>query len=63
MSLEYLSELVIPRVTWTVGISCCRRSVRLIHFKGELGSTCHLILIDVAALEKPQKRVQTDYNG
>lgn len=63
MSLEYLSELVIPRVTWTVGISCCRHSVRLIHFKGELGSTCHLILIDVAALEKPQKRVQTDYNG
>ena len=63
MSLEYLSELVIPRVTWTVGISCCRRSVRLIHFKGELGSTSHLILIDVTVLGAPKKRAQTDYYG
>lgn len=50
ISLGCLSELVIPRVTWTVSIGGCSHSERLIHFRGELGSTSHLILIDVTVL-------------
>lgn len=63
MSLGYLSEMVKPRVTVTVSINCCRHSVRLICFIGELGSTSHLILIDETVLGKLKGSAQTDYYG
>lgn len=62
MSLEYLSELFIALVTWTVGISCCGNSVRLIHFKGELGFTTQVILIDTS-FGKTEKSTHKDYYG